>query len=506
MSVRNEDLLSRKRRRGSPQSLPTPSPEDSPALKRKKHTHKDEAYRWHRPPGYWDRLSKVHLGRAALAEYDRRTLNAKQPLLISPSGINTPRPATKSVKQFSRHGGPDLSHIRGLAIRTDQDIMNQPIPSRKRSASPSASGATSKTKTKTKSSYDPNFAQNLIDAGIYPLGEASEPNNFGDIIEDTSKRRDSLSPSRFGDEDFKAIRSRWWAVKDEKTVRAEAMSVIAGESGKQQNSAADRIFNHLKEFSKDLPQHQPDSYDGARPQLIDRSVRCDLGDKIVPSNNTSLPAAPNFFLEGKSASGRADVAQLQISYSGAVGTRAMHSLQNYKSAEPVYDGNAYCYSSTYHHGTTSLVLYAHHLTAPKAPGEAPEYHVTQLGGFYMTHNVDTFRMGASAFRNLRDRAKTDRDRFIDHANQIARGASATAPPTSTDSHASLPMLQEESETSADEVPAVQVVAKRMKYAPAEDSQQAATPPTSATTSISNEATIPPQPGTGAPPHVQSTPR
>ncbi|KAK8141919.1 hypothetical protein G3M48_009680 [Beauveria asiatica] len=50
--------------------------------------------------------------------------------------------------------------------------------------------------------------------------------------------------------------------------------------------------------------------------------------------------------------------------------------------EPVYDGNAHTYSSTYHNG--QLMLYAHHLTAPTADGERPEYHMTQIDTWGMT--------------------------------------------------------------------------------------------------------------------------
>ena len=43
----------------------------------------------------------------------------------------------------------------------------------------------------------------------------------------------------------------------------------------------------------------------------------------------------------------------------------MHTLQNYRQTELIYDGSAYTYSSTYHDG--NLKLYAHHVTAPAAP-------------------------------------------------------------------------------------------------------------------------------------------
>lgn len=392
--------------------------------------------------------------------------------------------------------------------------MSQSNSSRKRSSASGGSGATSKT---GKSSYDPNFEQNLIDGGIYPEGYEPddthpplEPGNMDDIQTTMRAPRASLSPSRFTHADFQEFKRKVKRAGDEATARAEIMSIIAGDSRRNHYSASDRQFNHLEPLADDLPKPVPDLYDGAYPQQIDRSVRRDLGKHIVPSNNTSLPAAPNFFLEGKSEGGRADVAKRQACHDGAVGARAMHSLQNYKSAEPTYDGNAYSYSNTYHQGTATLQLYTHHLTAPKAPGEPPECHMSQLKGFQMTSDRETFVKGAGGLRNNRDRAKTDRDNLIDHANQIARRAPAVTPSTtSTDSRTSLSMLQEdESDTSTDEFAAEQMTAKRTRHAALEKSRHPAMTPTAApysTTRLSHESTISRQAMTSAQ-YVQSSAR
>lgn len=278
--------------------------------------------------------------------------------------------------------------------------------------------------------------------------------------------RASLSPSRFCDEDFEEFMNLCDKTGDETSARADIMSLIAGESRKKHCYAADRVFNHLEPLAKDLPAPQPDLYDGALPQQIDRRVRRDLGKHIVPCYNTSRPAAPNFFLEGRSKEGRADVAKRQACHDGAIGARAMHSLQNYQSAELKYDGNAYSYSTTYHPATDSLKLYCHHLTPPKAPGELPEYHMTQLKGYDMTGDKEAFVEGATGFRNLRDHAKTNREDFIDHANQIARRVLTNTPSaTVADSRSSLLVIHDdESDTSTDELAAVQTTAKRTRYA------------------------------------------
>ena len=97
----------------------------------------------------------------------------------------------------------------------------------------------------------------------------------------------------------------------------------------------------------------------------------------------------------------------------------MHSLQKYRRDSPIYDGNAYTISCTHQDG--QLKMYAHHPTKPTTPGGQPEYHMTQLGAYAMTHSRDTCVEGLEAFRNGSEWAKEQRDRFIETANVRAPG-------------------------------------------------------------------------------------
>ena len=60
-----------------------------------------------------------------------------------------------------------------------------------------------------------------------------------------------------------------------------------------------------------------------------------------------------------------------------------------------------------------------HPTEPAQPGGDPQYHTTQINGFHMTGNRNTFLEGATWFRNARDWAKEQRDEFIARANERA---------------------------------------------------------------------------------------
>lgn len=116
MFVLDQTPRAKKRQQDTLESLPKDCPENPPSAKRRKRTSEAGTYRWHRPPSFWNRLSKVHLSRGALREFDRRTWTAEQPVLTLPSSPNaSSKPGTKSVKRFSRLGGPDLTHIRGVS-------------------------------------------------------------------------------------------------------------------------------------------------------------------------------------------------------------------------------------------------------------------------------------------------------------------------------------------------------------------------------------------------------
>ncbi|KAF2192904.1 hypothetical protein K469DRAFT_795090 [Zopfia rhizophila CBS 207.26] len=107
--------------------------------------------------------------------------------------------------------------------------------------------------------------------------------------------------------------------------------------------------------------------------------------------------APNFFLAAKGPDGSLVVAGRQACYDGALGARAMHSLQSYRQDEPVYDNNADTITSIYHGGT--LKMYTNHITPPRSPGGHPEYHMTQLRSFAITDTRNTCAAGLQAYRN-----------------------------------------------------------------------------------------------------------
>ncbi|KAA6415829.1 MAG: hypothetical protein FRX48_00547 [Lasallia pustulata] len=198
----------------------------------------------------------------------------------------------------------------------------------------------------------------------------------------------------------------------------------------------------------------PDILYGARPEQLNRGIRNELSGHIVPSTQKDLPMAPNFFLAAKGPDGSPAVAERQACYDGALGARGIHSLQSAGRAKPVYDKNAYTITSIYYSGT--LKLYTSHLGQPTRPGGRPEYYMNQLNTWGMTGNPETFRQGATAYRNARDWTKEKRDGFIEAANGKARGTYTESQSLRSFSYgqASIPvagLVLVDSDTSADEL-------------------------------------------------------
>jgi hypothetical protein len=272
-----------------------------------------------------------------------------------------------------------------------------------------------------------------------------------EINERLANPRSSLSPSKFSETAFKAFRTSDFRAKDEDDVMIDVVPVISGLHQKNHFSARKTKFGNLEPLTDGtIAPANPDLFYGARPEQLDRRIRDKLSGYIIPSTMEDKPMAPNFYFEAKGPDGSAAVARRQACYDGAVGARGLQSLQSYGQDESVYDNRAYTITSTYHDGT--LKMYTTHITPPAGLGIPPEYHMTQLRSFALTDSIDTFRQGATAFRNGQDLAKEWRDGFISTANE--RVGSLSAEPPTLDSYPSdttEAYIPEESETSADEL-------------------------------------------------------
>lgn len=282
---------------------------------------------------------------------------------------------------------------------------------------------TTPTKPTTKA-YHPGFEQHLTDHKVHPPTFASQGPEWAEITAALNRRRPSLSPSLVSPDSFDTFRRNNFTAKNEAAVLRAVIPTITGPIEADPLCLPNAQFAKLKPLTDGtIVAAKPDFYYGADPKDLDRSIRDELAGDIIPSAWEDRPMAPNFFLEVKGPKGTSGVATLQACYDGALGSRAMHSLQNYNQEQPRYDGKPYTFSSTYECGC--LNIFAHSITKPTTAQGRPEYHMNLVASWSLIGTIEGFFSGVSAFRNARDLAKEHRDRFIQEAN--TRRSQAHAP-------------------------------------------------------------------------------
>ncbi|KAL7938257.1 hypothetical protein V8C35DRAFT_145835 [Trichoderma chlorosporum] len=394
------------------------------------------------PPEFYDSLSTIWLTSRAKRELDRRNKDqapspSKSAALLarrrrSAKVAALGRLGVSKLALFATDGGPDLSDLRGYPEPTSTArAMTSTTPASSKQTQ-STKPTTVTVKSRRSSAYDANFKQHLIDNNIYPPlydfpddRKRPKPANWEAIRQALKVPRRSLSPSTNPDSAFEDFQCRNKS-ESEGTIMRNVVPLIAGNINILNEGHIP--FTNLDSITSDTTVNPvPDFCDGARPGDLDRKVREDLDRIIIPTKKAGFPVAPNFFLEVKGSGGTIKVADGQAVLDGAYGASIMHALQNYLQAEPLYDGNAYAFSSTLLGGL--LTLYAHHITAPVAPGQRPCQHTTQLKAYALTGDYDFWLEGTGAFRNLRVLAKDYRDQFIKTANARARGQHAEAADT-----------------------------------------------------------------------------
>ena len=275
--------------------------------------------------------------------------------------------------------------------------------------------ATRKTPNSQKTGpFNFDFDSHLTDYHIYPPNVFQEP-DMEDIMAALAAPRPGDLHSQISDQAFKSFKQCVFDARSGGDVLANIIPTLLGQNVANYDTARNLIFGNIKPLTDgSLVAPKPDLYDGVNPIMLDKAIREELADVIVPSKVGGNPVVPNFFFEIAGPNSRSEVAELRARYHGAIGARAMHALQSYGKQTPVYDGKAYTFSSVYHRGF--LDICAHHLTASAAPGGAPEYLVTQLRSMSLTDDREALIKGVTAFQNCRALAKRWRDEFVQAAN------------------------------------------------------------------------------------------
>ncbi|KAI4109447.1 MAG: hypothetical protein LQ345_007072 [Seirophora villosa] len=429
----------RKRKATDCEAIVDPVPE--PASKRQKQRQTIASF--------WDNLSRLWLTRRALEEFGRRIskpVSIERP--VHPI-IDTPTKKKfnlADLQRFARHGGPDLSDLRGYPSPTPS-LSLPPI------MEPSQSGSNKRMKTREEpghksSAYDANFRQNLKDHGVIVDNLGVKPANWAAIHSRLAQRRDSLSSSRFSDVDFEKFQRANDDAASEDGVKMDAFLTIAGTAAIPHQG--DKLFNNLFDFpGGEIAVAQPDWYDGADPSELRKEIRRTLSRYIEPSKNDSLPMLPNFFAEVKGPDGSSRVVMLQALQDATLGARGILAIRGYSDPSTQYNNDAYTIAATYHPDGT-LAIYTMHVEKVTGQAYQEEYRLTKLRSFNMTDIPERFREGATFLRNARDLAKEFRDRHIAMANNKAQSAPSSGLLSSGTMQSDGPP-RPDSDTSSDEL-------------------------------------------------------
>ena len=291
------------------------------------------------------------------------------------------------------------------------------------STSRSRPAVTNTTATKSSRPKDPNYQQKLIDSGVLPYGykypdgrRPPLPLNWEGIGQRLAQHRRSLSPSAFPEEEYEEFVRADAEAFNEDAVKDSVLPRMLKAMGASDGAQKNILFTNIDSMTDHIALAKPDYYYGAQPEQIHHEVRDQLSKDIVPSKHSHLPVVPNFFLEAKGPDGSLAEAHRQALHDGAIGARAMQSIQSYGQEEPVFENNASTITSIYHGGT--LKMYGHSVAQPNGPGTRSEYYMHQLRSFAMTDTVDSFRQGATTFKNAIDWTRERRHAAIVRANEI----------------------------------------------------------------------------------------
>lgn len=288
--------------------------------------------------------------------------------------------------------------------------------------------------TMATTAYTGKLQQHLTDNQIYPekhmyLNRPPHllPDNLGNIFRMLSASRSSLHSSSSSKVDFDAFCQANNRATNDQEVLSEVIPLVEGNHSHLDEYGGYPFRSISQITNKVLRPVKPDRFYGANCDILDRTVCRELSTCIRPAKHKTLPIVlPNFTLEAKGPTGSLIKTDWQTCHHGALGTRAMHSIQNYRQDTPTYDNNAYTISLNYHSRNGALAIFVTHPKEFECASGRRQGHVMTIAGHWnLTKNIKTFRKGVMAYRNARDWAREQRDSFISQVNAKAPQTSAS---------------------------------------------------------------------------------
>ncbi|KAL4877608.1 hypothetical protein BJY04DRAFT_221980 [Aspergillus karnatakaensis] len=347
---------------------------------------------------------------------------------FAPDFLRTCPPSRlEEIRKLSRRGGPDLS-----------DIRDHPTPahSTDQSIDPTTSASQSAVDTESNTScYDQHLEEHMENHGVYMPHyfyrrdiKPPKPANYKVIKARLKKPRPSLAewsclPEESQEKDLGKFLRLNASSRTKQLAAQNILPILESENKSPFQTSGNLPFTNLAPLTDgSLPPARPTLYAGAPPAQLHPSIQQQLADQITPTAPGAHPILPNFFLEIKDYEAYLIKGLRQACYNGALGARAMHSLQQFgtTSTPASYDNNAYTMTATYQDGM--LALYTTHPAKLSCYQDNPtrdqDYVMTPLGTWSVAgSSPETYLESITAYRNARDLAKEQRDEIIRAANE-----------------------------------------------------------------------------------------
>ncbi|KAG6363818.1 hypothetical protein INS49_008921 [Diaporthe citri] len=334
------------------------------------------------------------------------------------------------------------------------------------------STTTTTTTTSTRSGpYHRGFSQHLLDHNIFPVEyesldgkEPEPPDNMGEIEFELGTIR-ALEPA----DDFRRLRTRYRQVSNED----DALKLLDFLQGDNVALLRSHVIRQKQKMSNLAPltdgnivPGNPDRAYGAPATELDKSIRLELDDLVVPTCDKDF-ICPNFVVHVKSDRGDETIARTQAAYDGALAARGMQALWDFSDRPGIASGiqtsggdtggstrggrsDSLTDSDPSHQGSARVARVARTITCTWTNGvlrmyatycevypdsreeatsgnleaELPKYVPSHIGSWIMTAKENQFREGLAAYRNGLDWAKRQRDIVISRANSRVRAEKA----------------------------------------------------------------------------------
>ncbi|OJZ80985.1 hypothetical protein ASPFODRAFT_146638 [Aspergillus luchuensis CBS 106.47] len=400
---------------------------------------------------YWDQHPKIHLTYSALMEFRHR----EGKIRWGNGRDETPPLKTdcKSVEDFARRGGPDLTHLCDYQHRNNRnrefDVPKLSMPA----------------------IYDMNLEGYLNHNGVEKrFGREREPFNIGDLRRIMMQDRSDLDS--FGPGAARGIGNMCRQYKTNSNVLpgiylnlfgARYDSTMRHTDGPLEGTitALKKHFYNLDPIVPHMISARPDLVDGADPKALVGQVKDESSasppvrtgkrgigqgkDKATsqPPIHTELEGyitpyhllegvkedkedpdkmiLPNFFLYNICKHDDRLAGERAALHSGALGARALFELEHYGKDYIEFSGKAHTFVAVL--ATTHMTIYAIHAIPPQAEGRKMDFQITAIKAFKLSDRnlgqdelVAIVKNGVTALRNLREEAHRYRQKLIRKAN------------------------------------------------------------------------------------------